>query len=141
MPAKNAFIGKTHHPTTREVTAELGPSKPVWDQLLLELRRDLHLKPEWHSYSVNTGWMLRCKRGERNALYMSPLHGRIRAALILGDKAVKAALGSDLPARAKKMVRTGTRYAEGTAVRMRISDPRGAQIAKQLVAIKLANCP
>lgn len=139
MPAKNAFIGKTRHPSAREVAAELGPSKAAWDQLLLELRHEFHLKPEWHSYSVNTGWMMRCKRGERNALYMSPLRGCIRAALILGDKAVKAALGSDLPARAKKMVRTGTRYAEGTAVRMLINDARGAQIAKQLVAIKLAN--
>ncbi|MGH9522752.1 MAG: DUF3788 family protein [Terriglobales bacterium] len=139
MPAKNAFIGKTRRPTRREIAAELGASMPVWDGLLLDLRRDFHLKPEWHSYSVNTGWMMRFKSGKRNALYISPLRGHIRTALILGDKAVKSALASQLPARAKRLVRSGTRYAEGTAVRMLISDSRGSEIAKQLVAIKLAN--
>ena len=139
MAATNAFAGRVKRPTAREVDAELGPSKPVWEKLIADLRHEFHLKAQWHSYSVNTGWMIRMKRGERNALYISPFEGKIRAALILGDKAVRTALASDLPANAKKLVKHGTRYAEGTAVRMMIGDTRGVETVKQLVAIKIAN--
>ena len=135
----NAFIGKSKRPTEREITAELGPSKPVWDKLLLELRRDFRLKPEWKSYSIKTGWMLRMRSGERAIVYMSPWRGRIKTALILGDKAIKTAIASGLPARTAKLIAEGKRYPEGTAVRLEVKGPAGAAMVKKLAAIKLGN--
>jgi hypothetical protein len=136
----NAFIGKPKKPTENDLSAELGAAKPLWDQLLVELA-DLHDPGlhEWHSYSLKAGWSLKVKHGTRTILYLSPFRGGFRASLALGDKAVKAALQSDLPARVLKIIRGAKRYAEGTAVRIEVETTKDLPIIRKLAALKLEN--
>jgi Protein of unknown function (DUF3788) len=133
----NAFVGKTEKPTEAELGAELGASKSLWDELVSQLAAEHKLAREWNSYSKKAGWSLRLKRGDRNVVYFSPLHGFFRASFALGDKAVKAALESGLPASAIKIIKEAKRYAEGTAVRIEVNGQKDVEVVKKLVVVKL----
>jgi len=135
--AANAFIGKAKKPTERELTSALGESKALWDQLAADLQSSFGLKPEWNSYSKKAGWSMKMKHHDRNIVYLGPVEGSFRIALILGDKAVKAALASDLPTKALKAIRTATKYQEGTAVRMEVKNADDVDVVRKLTAIKL----
>jgi hypothetical protein len=136
----NAFIGKSDKPTDKELTTALGPAKKLWDKLIAGLVKENSIDThEWNSYSVKAGWSLRLKVKKRNIIYLGPCKGCFRVAFVLGDKAVKAALQSDLPKRIIKIIKEAKRYVEGTAVRMDIKKTEDVDIAKKLAAIKLAN--
>jgi hypothetical protein len=128
----NAFIGKTEAPTDAELSAALGATRALWDQLV----NDLHLDEEgWKSYSPKHGWSYRLKRGKRRIIYMVPAQGAFEAAFILGDKALAAARESKLP----KKVLDGTRYPEGTGIRVEVKSAKELVLVEKLAAVKLAN--
>ncbi len=115
----NAFIGKLEQPTADELTAALGPAREHWDQLLARLAAELNLVEEWNSYSPKSGWALRLKVKKRNIVYLAPCCGAFRVTFVLGDGAVEAARRSTLPRRIVRIIEEGTRYPEGTAVRLK----------------------
>jgi hypothetical protein len=136
----NAFIGKAKKPTDDELTAALGPAKVLWDQLVGGLAQEHGVDvQEWNSYSPKAGWAMRLKRKDRNIVYLSPSKGGFKASFALGDRAVKAARQSGLPAPVIKLIDEAKRYAEGTAVRLDVKGPKDISIVKKLAAIKLAN--
>ena len=138
--APNAFIGKSEKPTEAELAAALGPTKVLWDQLVDDLARESGVDvQEWNSYSPKAGWSLRLKCKERNIVYLGPLQGGFRIAFIFGDKAVKVARQSKLPARVLKIIAEAPRYPEGTGVRMLVNGPEDVEVVKQLALIKLEN--
>src|SRR5208282_6886827 len=94
----NAFIDKSKKPTAAELTAALGPSKSLWDQLLAGLADEHNLTvQEWNSYSRKAGWSLRLKLKDRNILCLTPCQGCFFVSFALGDKAVQAARQSGPP--------------------------------------------
>jgi len=131
----NAFVGKKTKPTSRELAEELGPALPLWQKLIT----DLKLTPEWNSYSPRAGWSLKLKQKSRTILYLGPCHGCFRAAFVLGDKAIAAAKVSALPESALKLVCGGTKYAEGTAVRLEHVRAEDIEVIQKLAAIKMSN--
>ena len=134
----NAFIGKTAVPAADELTAVLGPARAVWDQLIARLATDCNMAVgEWNSYSPKAGWALRLKVKKRNILYLAPCPGGFRVTFVLGDRAVEAARHSTLPRRVVKFVEEGTRYPEGTAVRMEVTGAKDIPAILKLAAIKL----
>ena len=96
----NAFIGKTKQPTDGELTTALGPARATWDQLLADLDREFGVNiREWNSYSPKAGWSLRVKRKARTIVWLGPRESCFIAALVLGDKAMRAARAGKLPQR------------------------------------------
>jgi hypothetical protein len=93
----NAFAGHAKRPTSKALYAVLGDTRTLWDVLLADLKRDLHIdKQEWHTSSVRLGWSLRLQRAKRNIVYLGPRAGFFEAAFALGDKAVAGARKSEL---------------------------------------------
>jgi uncharacterized protein DUF3788 len=136
----NAFAGKSKKPSNDELAVALGPARTLWDKLASDLVRENEIDvQEWNSYSTKAGWSLRLKHGERNIVYMVPLRGSFQAALVLGDKAVKVAQQSTLPARVRKLIAESRRYAEGTGVRINVDGPDDVSAVKKLARIKLEN--
>jgi len=134
----NAFIDKLEEPTEEELTAELGPARVLWDQLLARLAAECDIVvQEWHSDSRKSGWALRLKVKKRNILYLAPCRGSFRIALILGDRAVEAACQSTLPRKVIAIVEEGKRYPEGTAVRMDVTGAKDIPAIVKLASIKL----
>ena len=114
---QNAFIGKREKPTEADLGAALGPTKPVWDELIacLAAQHEVAIQ-EWSSYSPKAGWSLRLKRGKRTIVWLAPLQGCFQVAFILGDKALLAARQSNLSARAIQALEEARKYPEGTGV-------------------------
>jgi hypothetical protein len=134
----NAFVGKKDRPSEKELDAALGPAKPLWDRLVAELAAELDVPDqEWKSYSPKAGWSLRLIRQKRVIVYLSPSSGSFIASFALGDRAVKAALGSGLPAPIVKTIKDAKRYAEGTGVRFEVEKPGDVDIIKKLAAFKM----
>ena len=136
----NAFIGKLRPPSERELSAELGSGKKLWDELSAVLKEELGLDvQEWNSYSPKAGWSLRLKHKERNIVYLSPHRGCFTASFALGDKALKAARDGGLPAPVLKIINEAKKYAEGTAVRITIKAAKDIEAVKKLAIAKLDN--
>jgi len=134
----NAFIGKLEQPAEDELTAVLGPARAHWDQLLARLAAELDLVvQEWSSYSPKYGWSLRLKVKKRNIVYFGPSRGGFNVSFVLGDRAVEAARHSTLPRRIVKLVEEGTRYPEGTGVRLEVKGGKDIPAIVKLAAIKL----
>src|SRR5437016_50114 len=124
----NAFIGRTKAPTDEELSTELGAARSLWDKLLAELALPVQ---EWHSYSTKAGWSLRLKLGTRTIVYVTPCRGSFRVSFALGEKAIRAAHESKLPAAIKKILDDAPRYAEGAGVRLDITAKKDLAIVKK----------
>jgi xanthine/CO dehydrogenase XdhC/CoxF family maturation factor len=136
----NAFIGKQKPPTKEELSAALGSGRPLWEELLKRLARELNLtESEWNTYSIKAGWSLRVKCGDRIVVYLAPVQDCFRASFALGDKARRAALSSDLSKETVVLIANAKKYAEGTAVRIDVRSEEDLALVVKLARAKLEN--
>jgi len=135
----NAFIGGRTPPSAKDLETTLGGSAAYRKELTAWLSQKGLSCAEWHSTSPKYGWALRPKLKSRNILYLGPCHGCFRASLVLGDRAVAAALTSDLPKFVLKEIAGAKRYAEGTPVRLIVKKAEDLAPVRTLVEIKLKN--
>ena len=139
MPT-NAFIGKPEKPGDSELSAVLGPSRALWDQLLDDLSSEnLITGWDWHTYSVKAGWSLRLQRKQRNIVYLIPCEGLFLAAFVFGDKALAAIRAGKFPRPVIQLIDAAKKYGEGTGVRLEVKSPKHLVTVKKLAAIKVAN--
>lgn len=135
----NAFAGKADAPDDHALTVALGAAKTLWDKLVSDLQRKKAVSAEWGSSSRKAGWSLRLKQKDRIILYLIPQPDSFQVALVLGDKGVKAARESELPARVQKSIAGAKRYAEGTGIRLAVTAPEDLAGIEQLAQIKIDN--
>lgn len=136
----NAFIGRTKAPTEADLKAALGPAKPFWDRVVVDMARELGLADrEWKSYGAKYGWALRLKRGKRNIVHLAPCRGCFDVLFILGDRAIEAARASRLGRTAAKLIDDAPRYPEGTGIRLEVKGPKYLALIAKLARIKLAS--
>ena len=136
----NAFAGQTEPPTQKALQSTLGATHELWAQLVANLKSSLKLDGEdWHSSGVKYGWALRLQLKGRNIVYLGPRAGSFMAAFVLGDKAVAAALKSELPADLRKTIGETKRYGEGTPVRIDVRQFEDLDSVKALARIKVEN--
>ena len=136
----NAFVGRTKAPSDADLAAALGAVKPLWDEIVADMARDLGLTgSEWKSYGAKHGWALQLRRGKRNIVHLAPCEGSIRVLFILGDRAVAAARAARLGAAGAKLLDEAPRYPEGTGIRLEVSRPRQIPLVRKLARIKLDN--
>ena len=125
-------------PSDADITATLGPSRSLWDDLRQQVCRDFApLTEEWVFSGRKHGWALRLKRRDRAVLYLKPLEHSFRVSLGLGPRAVEGARRSKLSAPILRLIDEAVQYPEGKAVRLEIRSPRDIRVALQLVAVKL----
>ena len=139
MDPQNAFIGQTAQPTPEEVLAALGPAAELWTELMNWLMKQGVADQEWKSISPKYGWSLRPKLKKRTIVHLSPCTGCFRVLFLLGDRAVAAARQSDLSKDALKLLDEAKRYAEGTCIRLLVSQKKNLAAVRKLALIKLAN--
>jgi hypothetical protein len=136
----NAFVGHTKAPSDADLAAALGAAKPLWDEIVVGMARELGLTgSEWKSYSVKQGWALQLRRGKRNIVHLAPCQGSFRVLFILGERAVAAARVARLGATAAKLIDDAPRYPEGTGIRLEVSRERQIPLIRRLARIKLDN--
>jgi len=141
MEQPNAFIGCRNTPSDTDVVNALGPSAPLWSELIREVSADLGpVTAEWKGvYPDRYGWTLRLKKKNRNILYLSPCSGSFRGAFVLSDKALAAARQADLPAPVARALETAPRYPEGNGVRLEVKRASDLPAIRKLAQLKQAN--
>ncbi|MGB5138934.1 MAG: DUF3788 family protein, partial [Candidatus Zixiibacteriota bacterium] len=76
---------------------------------------------------------------KRVIVYMTPCNDHFLASFALGEKAVKAAHESGLPAPILEIIDDAPRYAEGRGVRIQVRTTTDVRNIERLAVIKLAN--
>jgi len=138
--ALSAFDDKSRPPRDEDLEARLGKALVHWNELRSRIAsRFAPLSEGWGFSSKATGWGLRLKRRERTVLYMTPCEGYFLASFALGEKAVKAAHGSDLPPSVLKVIDGARKYAEGRGVRIEVRIAGDVRNVESLAAIKMEN--
>jgi len=138
--ALSAFDDKSKQPQEADLKIMLGSTYPHWDALknLIDVKY-APVAVEWGFASKSTGWGLRLKRDNRAILYMTPCKGYFLASFALGEKAVKAAHESDLPASVLAVIDSAKKYAEGRGVRLEVRSAEDVCNIEKLAVIKMAN--
>ena len=141
MEVLNAFIGKTEQPSAVEIAAALGPTAPLWNELIEWMADKLGVADqEWKGICVHKyGWSLTLKLKKRTIIYLGPCIGCFRVAFTLGDKAVAAAKEAKLPRKILQALAEAPRYAEGTGLRLVVNKAADLAPIRKLSEIKLAH--
>jgi hypothetical protein len=138
--ALSAFDDRTSAPKPRALQAMLGRSGPLWKKLKDDLQKSYGpLAEEWNFAGAAFGWSLRLKKGKRVIVYMTPCRAHFLAAFVLGEKAVHAARGSDLPPFVLEAIDSARQYVEGRGIRLEVRNRKDVAAIETLAAIKAAN--
>ena len=138
--ALSIFDDKERKPKAAKLRQALGRSSSAWQALTEWLAEGYHpLEEEWVFYSKKWGWSLRLKHKKRAILYLTPCDKHFYVGLLLGEKAVAAALKMSLPESVAKQIKTAKRYIEGRPVRLEIRYKKDLEVVKQLADAKMAN--
>ena len=138
--ALSALDDKARKPRPADLAETLGRSYTHWKSLAAHLDREFPpLTQEWNFSGAKWGWSMRLKQKKRTVLYMTPCKAHFLVGFVLGEKAVKAALESDLPDSILTVIDEAKKYAEGRGVRIEIRNTKDLKIIKGLAEIKMAN--
>ncbi len=138
--ALSAFDDKTHTPQDAELAEMLGRTSRLWEDLRTHVAGEYASVTEsWVFSGQKYGWALRLKSKKRTVLYMIPCRRHFLAAVVFGEKAVRAAHQSDLPASVLEAIDSATKYAEGRGIRLPVRNKQNVATFKKLAAIKMAN--
>lgn len=125
-----------HPPSAEQLSAQLGPARAAWDGIIVSLEeRFPRLRREWKPSRSGFGRMCLLRHGARTLLYLTPEPGAVTVGLVLGERAARAALDSDLPEDLKSLIRAARPYAEGRGIRFPAAAGDVATVAR-LVEIK-----
>ena len=125
------FPDKARSPTDADLAKVLGRAKRHWDNLETHaLDANPDAGPEWKYYMKKTGWTFLLRGKRRNVLYMRPTgKGRFTVTFVFGNRAVKAAEQSDLPADLIEAIRQSPKYPEGRAANTEVTRATDVKIA------------
>jgi hypothetical protein len=134
----SAFSDKSRRPAEAELFATLGPSAEAWRELVAHVGRTYPpMSEEWNFASVKFGWSMRVKSSDRILLYLIPQAGAFLAGIVLGPKAVSAAQHAGLPKVVIEAIASAPRHAEGTGLRLPVTDETFVPAIVKLLALKL----
>jgi hypothetical protein len=137
--ALSALADKLKPPQPQDLAVTLGKTFVFWNELKAII--DAKFGPvsfEWGFTSKTTSWGIRAKTDKRTILYMTPREGYFLASFALGEKAVKTAHESDLPASVLKIIDSARKYAEGRGVRLEVRNARDVRNVEKLATIKMS---
>jgi hypothetical protein len=121
-------------PSDAQVRRALGPAVAAWDELLDPARKRTR---EWKRYRTQDPWSARVNEGKRTVLWLVPEEGRLRVAVILGEKAVARGLAGPLSERLKRELREATACPEGRVLRFRMKSASRVRDVERLIDLKV----
>jgi hypothetical protein len=132
--AKTATADATRPPSEAEMAAVLGDMSPAFRALL---SRGGEGTAEWRRYSKQSPWVLRVSQGKRPLFYARPDSGCLKITVLLGGRAVDAALAGRVSKRLQASIRRAKVFPEGRPVSILVKKPSDLAKVEALVALKL----
>ena len=122
------------HPSETEMAAMLGDTYAAFQALV---NRDGKGTAEWRRYTKQSPWVLKVSEGKRTLFYAQPQSGSLRVTVLLGGRAVDAALAGQVSKRLHASIRKAKAYPEGRPVSVVIRRPSDLAKVEELIAVKL----
>lgn len=122
-------------PSDAEMAAVLGDAYPAFQALV---NRDGKGTAEWRRYTRRSPWVLKVSEGKRTLFYARPESGSLTVTILLGGRAVDAALAGQVSRRLHASIRKAKVYPEGRPVSVVITKPSDLAKVEELVAVKVA---
>ena len=113
----------------------LGPAHPAFQALLA---RRAKTTAEWRRYSNKSPWLLKVSQGKRTLFYARPDSGKLKVTVLLGGRAVEAALAGQVSKQLHGAIREAKVFPEGRPVSVWIKRPADLAKVEQLISVKLA---
>lgn len=133
-PAKATTSMPTSPPSESELARLLGDAHEAFQALLA--RGDGAIG-EWRQYTRRSPWVLRFSLGKRVLFYVQPDVGVLRVTVLLGGRAVEAALAGQVSKRLQASIRKARVYPEGRPVSVLVKSTKDLAKVEELVAVKL----
>jgi hypothetical protein len=92
---------------------------------------------EWRRYSKTAPWVVKVVEGDRTLFYIAPKPGHFEVTVVLGERAVAAALAGRVAKKLHSSIREARAYVEGRPVRVLVRSQADVRAVEQLVAVKL----
>jgi hypothetical protein len=92
---------------------------------------------EWRRYSKTAPWVVKVSEGDRTLFYITPKPGHFEVTVVLGERAVVAALAGRVGKKLHAAIRKAKPYVEGRPVRVLVRGEADVQAVEELVAVKL----
>jgi hypothetical protein len=121
-------------PTDADLATMLGSAKPALDALVSGSPGRI---AEWRRYSSKSAWILRVCQGKQPIIYLKPEPLAIKATVLLGARAVEAALAGQVSTRLRHAIERAKVCPEGRPVEVRVTGVSDVARVEQLVAVKL----
>jgi len=121
-------------PSPRELAILLGSSYAAFEALTGQPPRT---QCEWRRYGKKSPWVLKVIQDDRTLFYVTPKRGKFEVTVVLGERAVEAALTGRVREALHASIRAAKPYIEGRSIRIVVVGEAGLAGVKELVAIKL----
>jgi hypothetical protein len=92
---------------------------------------------EWRRYNKNSPWVLKVTQGKRSLFYARPDAGHLMVTVLLGGRAVEAALAGRVARRLHGSIRKAKVFPEGRPVVVVVRKPSDIAGVEELIAVKL----
>ena len=93
---------------------------------------------EWRRYSKKAPWVLKVSQGKRALFYARPDSGKLKVTVLLGGRAVEAALAGQVSKQLHASIREAKVFPEGRPVSVWIKRPADLAKVEELISVKLA---
>jgi hypothetical protein len=134
--ARGIFTDKEHRPTTEEIFAAIGPSRPLWEGLARFIADNYRVQQDLGFYGKNYGWALRFRKGGKALLSLYPGREEFTVQIILGEAQVEEALGLALGQNVRKAIEDAHPYPEGRWLFIKVASKHDLDQVKQLLTVK-----
>lgn len=135
LEAPAATGDATAPPSESEMAAVLGDAHSAFQALLS--RGGNPTVAEWRRYSKKSPWVLKVSQGKRALFYARPDSGRLKVTVLLGGRAVEAALAGQVSKQLHASIREAKVFPEGRPVSVWISGPADVGKVEELISVKL----
>lgn len=122
-------------PTDSEMAAALGEGYAAFQALV---SGDGTRVAEWRRYTKHSPWVLRVSDRKRALFYARPEGGRLQITVLLGGRAVAAALSGAVSKRLHASIKNAKAYPEGRPVTVAIKKASDISKVEELIAVKVA---
>ncbi len=137
--ALSIFEDRAEPPGSADLDGALGRTGALWDELIRDVEGRLGgIDREWAFAGPAFGWSLRLVRQKRRIVYLIPQSGRFLAGVVLGEKAVAAAIAGDLPDTVLEVLNSAPKHAEGRGIRLAVGSHEDLEAVKLLVSLKIS---
>ena len=137
---QSIFTNKLIEPSTDDLETALKDTFPHWSNLIeYVLERYPKATADWKFSGNKFGWSYRLSDRKRVILYLLPRGQFFKVALVFGKAAVKEVLDCNVSADIKDELIAANSYAEGTGIRISVTDDELLSDIKYLIDVKLRN--